>query len=201
VNAKTEQRERSHETILRSAARLFREKGIAGARVAEVMRGAGLTVGGFYAHFPTKEALIAEVFRRTGREMRERMLQGLDAKAEADRAEILLKRYLSAAHRDEVAVGCPFPAVAGEVATSAPEHRGLLEEQLQLFAAAIEPHVPAREGLTPRLLALAMIALMFGGLSLSRAVAGSDLSDELLRACRAFGRLALSAQRTKENVP
>jgi TetR/AcrR family transcriptional repressor of nem operon len=54
---KTEQKERTHETILASAARLIREHGISGARVADVMKGAGLTVGGFYAHFASKEAL------------------------------------------------------------------------------------------------------------------------------------------------
>ena len=63
MSAKIEQKELSHETILQSAARLLREKGIAGARVADVMKGAGLTVGGFYAHFTSKTELIDEALR------------------------------------------------------------------------------------------------------------------------------------------
>src|ERR1700749_2573350 len=106
MNAKVERKEQSHETILQSAAKLLRERGIAGARVADVMRGAGLTVGGFYAHFATKEALIDEALRRSTREVREKLFAGLDAKAEGDRAEIVLKRYLSARHRDDLAGGC-----------------------------------------------------------------------------------------------
>jgi TetR/AcrR family transcriptional repressor of nem operon len=193
MNAKVEQKEQSHETILQSAGRLLRERGIAGARVADVMHGAGLTVGGFYAHFATKEALIDAALRRTAREMRERLFEGLEAKAEAVRAEVVLKRYLSAKHRDDVGGGCSLPAVVGEVATTAGVHRAALEDQLERFANELEPHVAAGEGISARHAALGMIALMYGGLSLARAVAGSALSDELLRACRAFGRSAIAA--------
>src|SRR2546427_9542592 len=101
MNAKVEQKERSHETILESAARLVREKGIIGARVADVMKGAGLTVGGFYAHFSSKEELVDEALRRTGAHLRGQLFARLDQKPEEDRAVVVLKRYLSAAHRDE----------------------------------------------------------------------------------------------------
>src|SRR5271154_7483211 len=110
VTAKEEQKERSHETILESAARLLRERGISGARVADVMKGAGLTVGGFYAHFGSKEELVDDALRRTGTELRERLFSRLDEKPEADRAEVVLQRYLSAAHRDAPTMGCPLPA-------------------------------------------------------------------------------------------
>src|SRR5947199_3756287 len=103
MNAKVERKERSHETILDSAARLLREKGISGARVADVMKGAGLTVGGFYAHFGSKEELIDAVLRRTSAAMRARLFAGLDEKPAADRAEVVLKRYLSPCNRDETA--------------------------------------------------------------------------------------------------
>src|SRR6266511_1826540 len=111
MNAKAERKERSHEAILDSAARLLRERGISGARVADVMKGAGLTVGGFYAHFASKEALVDDALRQTAASMRERLFLRLEEKDEADRAEVVLKRYLSAAHRDAVDEGCPFPAV------------------------------------------------------------------------------------------
>jgi TetR/AcrR family transcriptional repressor of nem operon len=190
MNAKAEQKERSHETILDSAARLVRERGIAGARVAEVMKGAGLTVGGFYAHFGSKEELVDEALRRTGNELRDRLFSRLEEKPEADRAEVVLKRYLSAAHRDEQTMGCPLPAVVGEIGTTAPEHRAALAEQVVSLCEGLEEHLPKGRGTPRRALALGLVALMYGGLSLARALRGTDLSDEVIRACRALGAAA-----------
>jgi TetR/AcrR family transcriptional repressor of nem operon len=188
---KAEQKERTHEAILASAARLLRSKGIAGARVADVMSGAGLTVGGFYAHFGSKEALVDDVLRLTASRLRARLLAGLEAKDEADRAEVVLKRYVSTAHRDDVENGCPFPAVVGEVATTAPAHREVLAEQVDTLAKELRGLLPRADRLPPRHLALGLLALMVGGLGLARALRGSALSDEVIKACRAFGRLAL----------
>ncbi len=186
MNAKRERKARTHDAILNSAARLLRSKGIAGARVADVMGSAGLTVGGFYAHFPSKQALVDTTIRRTSELIRERLFQRIDEKPADCRAEVVLKRYLSAAHRDDNQNGCPLPAIVGEVSTSNSEHRGVLAEQLEQFALELARHVPS--GKHKRTTALGMIALMYGGLSLARAVAGTPLSDEILKACRAFGR-------------
>ena len=187
MNAKVEQKELSHESILESAARLIREKGISGARVAEVMKGAALTVGGFYAHFSSKDHLVDETLRRTGATLRERLF----ARLEADRAEVILKRYLSPDHRDASTLGCPLPAVVGEIGTTAPQHRAVLAEQVQLLIDRLAQHLPAGGAIPPRLLATGLVALMYGGLSLSRAVKRSDLSAEVLRACRALGLAAV----------
>ena len=193
MNAKTEQKEKSHDTILESASRLLRERGISGARVAEVMKGAGLTVGGFYAHFGSKEELIDGALRLTANGLRTRLFARLDEKPAAVRAEVILKRYLSAAHRDETIRGCPLPAVVGEIGTTAPEYRPVLEEQVERLVAGLEEHLPdPRDGVTRRHLALAMVALMYGGLSMARAFRGTPLSDEFLKACRAVGKLAIT---------
>src|ERR1700755_317981 len=193
MTSKAEQKQHTNETILQSAARLLREKGISGARVADVMKGAGLTVGGFYAHFASKEALIDTTIRRTTREMRERLFTKIESKPAAARGEIILKRYLSAAHRDDVPTGCPMPAIVGEVATTAPEHAEVLGGELDALAREIERYTGKHTSLSPRHLALAVLALMYGGLSLARAVRGTELSDEILRACRALGHVILRA--------
>jgi TetR/AcrR family transcriptional repressor of nem operon len=190
MNAKAEKKERSHETILESAARLVRERGISGASVADVMKGAGLTVGGFYAHFASKEDLVDEALRRTGAALRERLFARLDDKPEAARAEILLKRYLSAAHRDEESLGCPLPAVVGEIGTTAHEHHAVLAEEVEAMATKVEEYLPAHGELGRRTRALGLVALMVGGLSLARALRGTALSDEVIRACRAVGAAA-----------
>ncbi len=191
ATAKTEQKERTHGSILDSAARLLRLRGIAGASVADVMKGAGLTVGGFYAHFASKEKLIDAAMRRTAASMRDRLFAKLDEKPAADRAEVVLKRYLSTALRDDVTGGCPLPAIVGEIGTTAEVHAEPLAGELDLIARELEQHVTAPERITRRHLALGVFALMYGGLALAKATRGTELSDEILRACRAVGRLAL----------
>jgi TetR/AcrR family transcriptional repressor of nem operon len=190
MNAKVEQKEKSHETILESAARLVREHGISGTRIADVMKGAGLTVGGFYAHFSSKEDLVDAVLRRMGVELRGRLFARLAEKPEDDRAEVVLKRYLSAAHRDAQTLGCPLPAVVGEIGTIAGEHRAVLAEQIDALSADLQEHLPRSRGPQRRTLALGLVALMYGGLSLARALRGTELSDEVIRACRALGAAA-----------
>src|SRR3954462_13916462 len=111
LGGKAEQKQRSHATILESPSRLLRERGIAGASVSDVMKGAGLTVGGFYAHFASKEALVDAVLRRAAREMRERLFVGLADKSPSERFETVVRRYLSRTHRDQPETGCPLPAV------------------------------------------------------------------------------------------
>ncbi len=186
MNAKLEQKVRSHATILDSAARLMRERGIAAASVADVMKGAGLTVGGFYAHFESKKALVDAALRELGVSLRDRLFARLDEKPEANRAEVVLKRYLSAAHRDSQTMGCPLPAVAGEIGTTAPEHAEVLAEQIDLIAKRLAALLP-NSAAPRRTRALGLVALMVGGLTLARAVRGTPLSDEVIRACRALG--------------
>jgi TetR/AcrR family transcriptional repressor of nem operon len=190
MSAKIEQKAQSHETILDSAARMVRENGIAGARVADVMKGAGLTVGGFYAHFDSKQDLVDQTLRRTAATLRDGLFAGIDKRPESERAELILKRYLSRTHRDGEALGCPFPAVVGEIATTAPEHGGALADVVEPLASKLTELLPNRREISPRLLALGLVALMYGGLSLARAVKGTTLSDEILQACRALGAMA-----------
>lgn len=194
MNAKAEQKERSHEGILQSAARLIREKGISGARVADVMKGAGLTVGGFYAHFPSKEALIDATLRDTSLALRESLFANLDQKPEADRAVVILKRYLSPFHRDQTEAGCSLPSVIGEVGTTAPEHSDVLAEQIEKMTSKLEEHLAPTPAISKRHLAVGLVALMVGGLSLSRALRGTAWSDEVLKACRALGKIAVSRE-------
>lgn len=189
MNAKIEQKERTRSAILSSVCKLLREKGIDGARVADVMSGAGLTVGGFYAHFASKKALVDEAIRLTSQFTRGKLFERIEDKPGPVRAEVIVKRYLSTAHRDTPSTGCPMPAIVGEVSTNAPEYRDVLAEQIVKLADELAKQLTKGDACAKRGAALAMVALMYGGLSLSRAVKGTELSDEILRACRAFGKV------------
>jgi TetR/AcrR family transcriptional repressor of nem operon len=158
-----------------------------GARVADIMEGARLTVGGFYAHFGSKAELIDEALRQTGAQLRANLFARLDAKPAADRAVVVLKRYLSPAHRDLANGGCALPAVVGEIATQAPEHRPVLARQIEALTDGVEAQLVGEPRLPRRQVALALVALMFGGLALARALGPSELSNDLLMACRAVG--------------
>jgi TetR/AcrR family transcriptional repressor of nem operon len=198
MNLRTGQKQQSHESILESAACLLREKGVAGASVAGVMERAGLTVGGFYAHFASKDELVDEALQRTAAELRARLFAGLDAPA----IEAVLGRYLSQAHRDSAALGCPFPAVAGEIGSTAPQHGAVLAGELEALTSSLAAHLPGDGIVSRRMLALGLVALMVGGLTLSRAVRGTALSDEVLRACRALGaKAALRSSSTGRASP
>jgi TetR/AcrR family transcriptional repressor of nem operon len=189
MSGKVERKQRTRQSILDAAARLVRRRGIAGARIVDVMEAAGLTVGGFYAHFGSKDELIDATLRRAGLGLRSRLFDGIDELPPGERAFVLIDRYLSTAHRDRGSegLGCALPAVTSEVGTTATAHRPVLGEQLDLLMRKLEAHLPATVR-APRLTAVALMALMYGGLSLARALGGSPLSDEVLTACRTLGR-------------
>lgn len=191
MSVRAEQKNKTRASILASSARLLRERGIVGARVADVMDGAGLTVGGFYAHWPSKEALVDETIASTACAMREHLFDRIEDMPEDARAEVVVKRYLSTANRDQVALGCPFPAIAGEIATTAPAHAPALAEQIEALSDGMRPLVPERPGITSKQLALGLAALMVGGLTLARATRGTPLSDQVLASSRAVARVVL----------
>ncbi|MGA9521776.1 MAG: TetR/AcrR family transcriptional regulator [Myxococcaceae bacterium] len=180
-----EQKQKTHEEILTSSVRLLRERGISGASVAEVMKNAGLTVGGFYAHFDSKESLVATALRRAFRETWDVLLRAENG--EPDVIRRVLKRYLSRGHRDHPELGCVLPAVVGEATHAGEPIRDAVVDVLETWSNDLEAHLQGDKG-TRRQRALALIALMYGGLSLARAVRGTKLSDEILEACRQFGQ-------------
>ncbi len=193
MNRRDQQRHDTHAAILAAARESLRAHGLAGSSVAEVMKRAGLTVGGFYAHFDNKEALMAETLRATLRQMWQRLLSDVTDTDGASRGYHVLRRYLSTRHRDAVHDGCPLPATAAEIAQHPEPYRGVLTAEVRAFIAELEPML-AGPAETRRTRALGLFCLMFGALSLSRATRGTALSGELLSAASEFGRTALGAR-------
>ncbi|MFI7542645.1 TetR family transcriptional regulator [Actinoplanes sp. NPDC049599] len=172
------QARQNRDRVIDEAARLFRERGVQGVSVADLMAAAGLTHGGFYKRFASKEALVAEATGRAFAELRERLAE-LDSRHPGDRdgaRRELLDFYFSAGHRDRAGEGCPATALGGDMAREAPE------------SPAREPYADGVRDFA-RWLAdddegLAAVATMAGALMLSRALAGSPLSDLVLAAGR-----------------
>ena len=174
----------SRRRILNSAGSLLRERGISGTSVAEVMGGAGMTVGGFYAHFSSKEALVAETLRDALRQSRACLAAAAGRKSGAERVKAMSRAYLSRTHRDSPETGCPLPATAGEAARADAAVRAVLAGELDVMAAGLAQQLAEAGAPASRSEALALASTMVGGLTLARAVKGMPLSDEILKACR-----------------
>ena len=194
MSQKTEQKQKSREAILLSAASLMRERGITASSVQDVMRGAGLTVGGFYNHFESKEHLFTETIQAGASMMWDRLISSARGEAPIERARDFVKQYLSRAHRDHAEAGCLLPTVAPEVAREGEPYRSALEAQLSGFVQSFSALLAPGTSIEKRERALGLIALMYGALSLSRAVQGTALSDEFLKAAKKLAEHELSKE-------
>jgi TetR/AcrR family transcriptional regulator, transcriptional repressor for nem operon len=190
MNQKTKQKEKSREAIASSAAALLRERGIKASSVMDVMKGAGLTVGGFYNHFDSKEELFVEALRNAASATWDPLLKSAKGETPRDRALNVIRRYLSRKHRDNKETGCLLPCAAPEVAREGEPYRGALGKELSDIVSSLADMLDA--GVESREKALGLIALMYGALSLSRAVAGTRLSDEFLQAGKKLSEQALA---------
>ena len=173
----------THERILKSAGVIARREGLRAASVPRVMGGAGLTVGGFYAHFPSKVAMDVEIIRSLLGELPIRWLADLDGSTGIAWVKRAVGRYLSGAHRDN-RDGCPYPASLSEIAAAPPDVRRAFAEAFESRVRAFEAQVPPVAGFNARDRALATAALTIGGLLLARASKGTPISDEMLAACK-----------------
>src|SRR5215467_9090570 len=134
MNQKTKQKLESREAITTSAAALLRERGIKASSVMDVMKGAGLTVGGFYNHFDSKEELFVEALRNAAGATWDSLLKSAKGSTPRDRALGVIRRYLSRKHRDNKETGCLLPCSAPEVAREGEPYRSALEKELSDFA-------------------------------------------------------------------
>ncbi len=179
---RTQHKAQTHERIIASAARLFRRAGLSAASVPQVMGGAGLTVGGFYAHFRSKRAMDAAVLARAMREVREEWLSGLEESPGLDFLARAVKRYLSPSHRDNIEGGCVLPSTVSELTRADRVTRTAMALGVEEVVDRLSAHAPESERASSRERALSALALCIGGLTLSRALRGSPLSDEILAA-------------------
>ena len=173
--------------IVDSAARLYREKGLSGVGVAEITRDAGLTHGGLYRHFASKDALAREACLRAF-EWTITPLDGLEQDSEASssaRLQAMVDSYLSTSHRDHPGEGCPAAALATDAARAGPEMSEVfaqgVERNIQRFMRVLEGEPAPKRART-----MVMLSSMVGALALARATAAGNpaLSAEILQTLR-----------------
>lgn len=197
----------THRRIVSSASRLMRRKGLTRASVMDVMRGAGLTVGGFYAHFRSKRAMDLEVLEQTFADVRARSDARLGDSAGLDRLERAVAHYLSSSHRDRPEEGCPVPSVVADLTHADQDLRLALGRFFDRWAERLSAHAPATAHASARERALATIAVCVGGVTIARALRGQALSDDFLRACAVWAvpertpRATASSSRRRPRPP
>jgi TetR/AcrR family transcriptional repressor of nem operon len=180
----TEHKEQTRARIVDLAAQRIREDGLAGLGVAGIMAEAGLTHGGFYAHFPSRDALLAEAVSRLFGQACE-TVDRMEGKHGANALSRYVDFYLSPRHRDDRTIGCPIPALAGEVRNSAPEVRQAFDAGLDTLADTLGRITPQGGRPAGRKAALALLGEMAGKLAVARSMSDERRSSAMLADARA----------------
>jgi TetR/AcrR family transcriptional regulator, transcriptional repressor for nem operon len=179
-----EHKQETHTRIVKKASVRLREKGAHGIGVADLMKEAGLTHGGFYAHFDSREALVIEAFAYAMDHANERWRKVAEQTPPEKRLATIVESYLTTVHRDDPGHGCAVPTLGAEIARESPKTRkafaGKLEQMIDMMADQILD-VPRK---TARKQAMATLATMMGTLVMSRIAGSGEFSDEILTSGR-----------------
>lgn len=172
----------THDRILDTAAGVLREDGFAGVGVADIMKRAGLTHGGFYAHFESRESLLAEALERAGQDGRQRLQRAASA-ASADPGagfRALVESYLSERHLKSPATGCPVAALASEMPRQSGAVREAANGRIEGLIANVRSALPAASAEA----APAVASLLVGALQLARTLGDNARGRRHLAAAR-----------------
>jgi TetR/AcrR family transcriptional repressor of nem operon len=176
-----EQAALNRERVLNVAAQLYREHGFEGVGVADIMKAAGLTHGGFYGQFTSKEELMAKVGERIFADSQAYWQRLVEASPD-DPFGAIVRSYLSSAHRDQPGQGCALAALGADVARSPAPVRRTFTEGFRVMMDMLAGLMPGRLKAARREKALFSYAAMIGGLVLARTVDDPALSEEILHA-------------------
>jgi TetR/AcrR family transcriptional repressor of nem operon len=185
---------RTHKRIVAIASKRLREEGLAGIGIADLMEEAGLTVGGFYKHFNSRDALVAEAVG-SALDLWKRQVEAATSGGPPVTYESLVDEYLSEAHRDHPGKGCPVSALAGELARSDKRTRALvskkIRENIELLATLIRNRKETDRA-SARSQAVLTYCALVGAIGIARAISDEELSREILKT---------AAQRLKNSTP
>ena len=176
---------KTHKRIVSIASKRFREKGLAGFGIAELMKEAGLTVGGFYKHFDSRDDLVTEAVSSAFGGWKRRVDAAKTGGPSVSLAK-LIDEYLNETHRDNPGSGCAFSALAPEIARSDKRTRSLTSEQVRSDVQLIATLLRGRDKRAARSRAILMFSALVGAMSLARAVSDEALSREILETVREF---------------
>jgi len=187
-----EHKQETHDRIVRKASVRLREKGAHGIGVADLMKEAGLTHGGFYAHFDSREALVIEAFAYAMDRSTERWRKIAEETPPGKRLASIVETYLTPLHRDDPGHGCAVPTLGAEIARESSKTRKAFAAKLEQMIDMMADQVLDVPRKVARKQAVAALATMMGTLVLSRIAGTGEFSDEILNSGReaVLGRMA-----------
>jgi TetR/AcrR family transcriptional regulator, transcriptional repressor for nem operon len=176
-----EQADKNREHVIDVASRLFRERGFEGIGVADLMKEAGLTHGGFYGQFKSKEDLKVQASRRALSRNKDRWAKVI-AETPSEKLAALARFYLSDAHRDRRGEGCALAALGGDAPRYGRELQAAFKDGIEGYLELLDGIMSASSGEERRDKTIAALSTMVGALVLSRAVGDEALSQKILSA-------------------
>jgi len=179
-------KEATHERIVGAAARAIRRSGYNGTGVADIMKDAGLTHGGFYAHFASRDAMLAEAADQAGAESVARLKRIAAAAPPHEALRSLIQAYLSKAHVEDAETGCPVAALGSEMPRQASKVRRAATRRIKEMIDVVIRHWPDQGEPAAYQHALVTVATMVGALMLARAVDDPKLSEAMRQAAAKY---------------
>jgi TetR/AcrR family transcriptional repressor of nem operon len=198
-----EHKQETHARIVKKASVRLREKGAHGIGVADLMKEAGLTHGGFYAHFDSREALVIEAFAYAMDRSTERWRKIAEQTPPDKRLATIVESYLTPVHRDDPGHGCAVPTLGAEIARESPKTRKAFAAKLEAMIDMMADQILDVPRKVARKQAISALTTMMGTLVLSRIAGNGEFSDEILSAGReaVLGRAAAAKPAAKKVKP
>jgi TetR/AcrR family transcriptional repressor of nem operon len=178
-------KDETHEKLLKIAGRALREKGPDGVAVADVMKQAGLTHGGFYAHFKSKDALLVEALEGVFAHSKQKFLAATDGMPPRHALAAYVDFYVSQRHRDNPTNGCPVTALNSDLPRQSKAFRKAFDDGAKMLVTSMETRIrdAGIEG-DAHALAASVLSAMAGAVAISRAISDRSLSDQMLETAR-----------------
>jgi TetR/AcrR family transcriptional repressor of nem operon len=175
-----------HQKIVKDAARRVRTEGLAGAAVSAVMRDTGLTHGGFYKHFPSKDELLIEALAEAFREIADHLAQAAQDSEPGAGWRTIVKTYLTPEHADHAEWECPLAALGSELARADPAMKARIFAELAKYRSRMLPFMPGRRTADKERIFFAIFSTMIGAVELARVMPEPAIRAKVLGTARDF---------------
>jgi TetR/AcrR family transcriptional repressor of nem operon len=193
VRYAADQKEKTRARICQAAGRVFRRQGYHASGVDAVMAEAGLTAGGFYAHFDSKQALLAEALGHASADTAARLASSIKGLSGREWIETFLEKYLNLEHCRNLGDGCPLAALVSEVARADPPVKERFEGIVRALVNEVASHARARRSKRSNERTIAAVALCLGGIGMARAVRDEAFAQQILESCKTTAEEILGA--------
>lgn len=175
-----------HQKIVKDASRRLRDEGLTGAAVAAVMRDTGLTHGGFYKHFESKDALLIESVRESFRDITDKLVRAAEQSHSEAGWKAIVKSYLSLEYCDHAERGCPLTALAPELARGDATMKGPVFAELVQYRDRMLPFMPGRRRADKERAFFVIFSTMIGAVQIARMLPHREAQEKVLASARGF---------------